>query len=599
MTDLAILAVSRRGALLGERLRSQLGGDLYLPPTLCHESAHRKVFAAGGIQETLREVFPRYRSIALFLPVGAAVRLLAPLLRDKRQDPGVVAVDEAARHAVSLLSGHLGGGNELTKRVAAALGARAVLTTASDVLDLPALDLLGREWGWTIEDADGLTGASAALIEGLPVGVYQDAGEEDWWPQAPLNVHRFATLEALLAGEVATRLIISDRLLPAFADILYRPRTLVAGVGCVRGATAVELDALLEATFRTHHLSPRSLAGIATAEIKRDEAGLHQLAARHGVPLHFYTADELTAAGTPSGPSDSVQRAVGTPGVCEPAALLAAGAEALIVPKTKTARATVAVARIKARSGVGHLSLVGIGPGGNDITARARQALEAAEEIIGYSLYLDQVRAWLPDRIYHASSIGEETERGALALSRLRAGARVALVSSGDAGIYGMAGLVFELLEAEGRPKEVERIEVIPGVTAAAAAAALLGAPLMSDFATISLSDLMIPWETIERRLEAVAAADMVIALYNPSSARRRARFQQACALLLRHKPPDTPVGMVRNAGRPGQQARLTILDRLAEEPIDMLTVVLVGNSATVCVGGRLVTRRGYARREP
>lgn len=594
MSDLAMLAVSQRGALLGEKLRTRMGGDLYLPPALAGEQSYS--FDPGGIKDTLRHAFGRYRSIVLFLPVGAAVRLLAPLLEDKRQDPGVVAVDEAGAHAVSLLSGHIGGGNDLTRQVAEILGARPVITTASEVLGLPALDLLGRPWGWTLEDRGGLTRASAALLAGKPVGVYQDAGEEEWWERAPSNMHRVKTVGDLMEADVAARLAITDRLLPpsAAVDVLYHPRTLVAGVGCVRGATAEEMEILLSQTFRTHGLSLHSLSGLATADLKRDEQGIHDLAARHEVPVHFYSAEELSAAGAPSGVSEEVQRVVGAPGVCEPAALLASGGERLIAAKTKTSRATVAIARKEVRPAVGHLAIVGIGPGGKDITVRARETLGRAEEIIGYRLYLDQVRTLFPDRVYHESSIGEETERCTLALERMRAGARVALVSSGDAGIYGMAGLVFEILAAEGRTEDVGQIEVVPGVTASQAAAALLGAPLMSDFATISLSDLMIPWETIERRLEAVAAADMVIALYNPSSTRRRARFERACTVLRQHKAAETPVGIVRNAGRPGEEARVTTLGRLAEEPIDMLTVVLVGNSATTCVGGRLITRRGY-----
>ena len=171
----------------------------------------------------------------------------------------------------------------------------------------------------------------------------------------------------------------------------------------------------------------------------------------------------------------------------------------------------------------GTLTVVGIGPGApEDMTLRARTALERAEAVVGYGLYLDMLRPWLRQKQYYASLIGEEAARCRLAINLMRAGKQVALVSSGDAGIYGMAGLVFELLAEEGAPADMERVTVVPGVSAAQAAAAALGAPLMSDFATISLSDLMTPWEVIEQRLQAAAGADLVVALYNPASKRRQ-----------------------------------------------------------------------------
>jgi len=243
----------------------------------------------------------------------------------------------------------------------------------------------------------------------------------------------------------------------------------------------------------------------------------------------------------------------------------------------------------------GRLTVVGLGPGAlEDLTERGRQALQAAEVVVGYHSYLDQVRPWLGPKAYHGSPIGDEIERCALALTLARSGCRVALVSSGDAGIYGMAGPVLELLAAAEATLDPVAVEVIPGVSAANAAAALLGAPLMSDFAVISLSDLLTPWELIKRRLDAVGAADLVVALYNPASARRRDHLARAQQILLRYRPAETPVGLVRNASRPGQVVTVTDLEHLLDHSVDMLTVVIVGNCATIRVGDRLVTRRGY-----
>lgn len=244
----------------------------------------------------------------------------------------------------------------------------------------------------------------------------------------------------------------------------------------------------------------------------------------------------------------------------------------------------------------GHLAIVGLGPGGEELlTPRARRALEAAEVVVGYRAYLDLLRPWLRGVEYRGSDLGEEVARARAAVELARAGRRVALVSSGDAGIYGMAGPVFEVLAERGwREGDPPAVEVEPGVSAAQAAAALLGAPLMSDFAAISLSDLLTPWETIERRLEAAGMGDFVVALYNPRSARRQQGLVRAREILLRWRPASTPVGVVRNAAREGQSVLLTDLGGLIDAPVDMLTIVIVGNSATFRVGNRLVTRRGY-----
>lgn len=624
MNPLAIFAVSRKGAQLAGRLRLHLGADVYVPQAdSLPQGQGTYVYGAGGIRAALAEAFPRYRSIVMVLPVGAAVRLLAPLLVDKRRDPAVVALDEAGAHAIALVSAHLGGANDLARQVAAAVGARPVITTASEVLGSLALDLLGRDWGWTIEDSSGLTRASAALLSGDPVGAYQDAGEEEWWQRAPRNLVRYPSFEALMEEPVAARLVISDctafpppisqsagRITPSRGErgasvagpdpsapptVVYRPKTLVVGVGCVRGASADEIDELIRTTLHRHGLALASVRELATIEIKRDEPGIGELAGRYGWPVRFFGADELVAAGTPSGPSPAVQRAVGASGVCEPAALRAAGAATLLAPKTRTDRVTVAVARASAGSTAGRLAVVGLGPGAREeVTERALRALEDADAVIGYHGYLDQVRPWLGPKQYHGSAIGEEVDRARLAIALARAGGRVALVSSGDAGIYGTAGIVFELLAELGEADGAAAIEVIPGVSAAQAAAALLGAPLMSDFAAISLSDLMTPWPTIERRLEAAASSDLVIALYNPSSSRRRAQLGRAVEIVLRYRPPETPVGLVRNAYRPGQRVIVTDLGFVLDESVDMLTIVLIGNSATIRIGERLVTRRGY-----
>jgi len=242
----------------------------------------------------------------------------------------------------------------------------------------------------------------------------------------------------------------------------------------------------------------------------------------------------------------------------------------------------------------GTLWVVGLGPGDESLLApAARRALEEAEIVVGYRGYLALVAHLLQGKEVEAFPLGAEMERAQRALTLAASGRRVALVSSGDAGIYGMASPLLELwTEREGGPD----VQVVPGVPALAAAAALLGAPLGQVFAVVSLSDILTPWEAIARRLEAAAIADFVIVLYNPRSGRRTWQLQEARRILLEHRSPGTPVGVVRRAYREGQQVHITTLGELDAGQVDMETLVIVGNSQTRAGRGRLVTPRGYWR---
>ncbi len=242
---------------------------------------------------------------------------------------------------------------------------------------------------------------------------------------------------------------------------------------------------------------------------------------------------------------------------------------------------------------------MGIGPGDlNQLTPRARNALAEADVVVGYATYVRLIAPLLEGKRVIGSGMTREQERCRLALRLAREGRQVVLVSGGDPGIYGMAGPMLELIGREATPGGAGpsdfELEVIPGITAASAAAGALGAPLANDFGVVSLSDLLVPWEVIARRLEALAAADLVIALYNPRSSRRFEQLNRACGILLRHREPGTPVGVVRKAGQPAEEVQITTLGALAETTVDMNTTVIVGNSSTRVVNGWLVTSRGY-----
>jgi cobalt-precorrin 5A hydrolase / precorrin-3B C17-methyltransferase len=518
---------------------------------------------AGRAGDVVPARWAEVDAFVLFLATGAAVRIVAPLLADKATDPAVVCVDEAGRYAVALCGGHAGGANALARSVAAALGATPVVTTATDAMAVPALDQLP---GFVA--TGDVAGVTTALLDGRRPVV---AAELPWPAPFP-------------SGDGPERIVVSDRVVaPAPGVVALHPPSLVVGVGASSTAPA-EAAATLLATALAGLARP-SVAEVATIDRRAGDPVVTSL----GLPVRSFSASALAAVDVPT-PSEAVRAAVGTPSVAEAAALLAAGAGAeLVVPKLVGREATVAIAR--RRRPRGHLSVVGLGPG--DVAHRtpaAEAAVRGAEVVIGYGPYVDACADLLTAaQEVVRSPIGDETVRAKQAVAEAGAGRRVALVCSGDAGVYAMASLTLEVAGDAGVD-----VEVVPGVTAALAASALLGAPLGHDHVIISLSDLLTPWTAIESRLRAAAEADLVVALYNPRSRGRTWQFDAACDILRASRPAGTPVGVVTDASRPAQSVQLTTLEAVDAGTVGMTTCVIVGSSTTRVIGGRMVTPRGY-----
>ncbi len=394
--------------------------------------------------------------------------------------------------------------------------------------------------------------------------------------------------EGAPAATGGARIVVTDRVEDATARIV--PRTLVVGIGSARGVPASAVTDTLRHVLHTHRLDPLAVRAYASVDRKADEPGI--LAAIAPAPLRTYPAAVLAAVDVPN-PSEVVRAEVGTASVAEAAALHAAAelgggaAVELVAPKAKGESVTIAVARIRPR---GRLALVGLGPGADDLRVpRAAAELRRASVVVGLDQYVEQIRHLLrPGTQVHASGLGEEEQRAADAVALAGKGHAVALIGSGDAGIYAMGS---PALEAAGPDVEVVGV---PGVTAALAAAALLGAPLGHDHVLISLSDLHTPWSMIERRVAAAAAADLVTCFYNPRSRDRYWQLAAALDAFRPHRPADTPVGAVRQAARPGQRVWTSPLSAFDPTEVDMLTTVIVGASTTRMAAGRMVTPRGY-----
>jgi cobalt-precorrin 5A hydrolase / precorrin-3B C17-methyltransferase len=591
----AIVVLGPSGAALGRQVRELLpGARLHGPHAVPGE--WDEVY--DRLVPHLRELFTAGRPIVGLCASGILIRALAPLIDDKRAEPPVVALAEDGSVAVPLLGGHHGA-NVIARALATATGGVAAITTAGDLKLGLALD--EPPPGWKIPNPEGVKPIAAALIAGTPVALHDELGCADW-----LRAGNIAWADD---GDLAVR--ITDRRVASGETVqLFHPPVLTIGIGCERGCPADEIAALAAECLTAAKLAPEAVGAVVSVDLKLDETGVHALAERLGVPARFFPAARLLDE-TPrlTERSEAAFRATGCWGIAEGAALAAAGAGgALVVTKRKSRGATCAIARapspIDANTigqGRGRLAIVGIGPG--DAVWRTPEAsalIANASDVVGYGLYLDLLGV-AAHKTLHRSAIGAETERARLALDLAAAGRLVALVSSGDAGIYGLATLVFELLDgSERRDWAAVELIVSPGVSAMQAAAARAGAPLGHDFCAISLSDLMTPWPVIRARIEAAAAGDFIVALYNPRSARRRQGLAEAAAILAAHRAAMTPVLIARNLGRGGETCRVTTLAALAEAEVDMLTVFIVGSSTTRVIAGatpRLYTPRGYATR--
>ena len=612
----------------------------------------------------LRTAFESCDAVVAFLAIGATVRSLAPVLGHKSTDAPVVCIDESLRHAIALLGGHHGA-NTLAERVAELLGCTPVITTASDTAGTQALDSYGADLGFTIENPDQLAPIGTALLSGAPVALRGT----DTWPLPVLNaaggearavitvsdlvdadsiatgdgsgtraetlVYRPPSLGEAGAGNSAGDADGAGTSGPAdgassdladpgpgagVAKLVYRPPSLVVGVGASRGVSAEEVLDAVDRALAGGGLSPASVARLASVDAKADEVGILEAARRRGWQVVFHPAEVLAEIEVPN-PSAVVLAEVGTASVAEAAARYDGPNRPLaelVVPKTKSVpagieppagmatatpaglaaepvrpslapMATAAVARLAPR---GRLALIGLGPGARDLLPpRAVAELRRASVVIGLDQYLDQIRDLLrPGTEVRATGLGSEEARARDAVRTAREGRAVALVGSGDSGLYAMASPALDLFA------DLDDVDVVgvPGITASLAASNILGAPLGHDHAVISLSDLHTPWPAIERRVKAAAEGDFVTVFYNPRSKGRGWQLGHALGILKQHRPPTTPVGCVRDASRPGERAWISTLSEFDPADVDMYTIVLVGSTHTRVAAGRMVTPRGY-----
>ena len=565
------------------------------------ESSQVNLMAFDQLSAAMVAHFTQKRPLIVLCASGIVVRILAPVLQDKYRETPVVVVAEDASCVIPLLGGHRGA-NILAHRVAKILGILPSITTASDLLLGFSLDQMPT--GWRMKNRQYLPIQMRALLAGKTLSVANNV------PQNFLQKPFFTSTDTPADAQI----IISDQAQHETQKLVFCPPTLLLGIGCERHCCPDHLEQFIVKVFEEQNLSIDSIAAITTVTLKADEDAIQALATKLGVPILLFSPDQCEAMTSQvSDASEIVFAEIGCHSVAEASALAALpnrdinkkNHNLLIVRKQKSAHATMAVVRRPGHADalatlqgkkLGKLYIVGLGPGDHQHhTIGLGTALQEAQIVVGYDLYLTLIA----DQIGHAQHItrplGAEQERVDIAIQHAHDGQCVALVCSGDPGIYALASLVYERLSTWTERPQFS-LQVLPGITAMQAAAAKLGAPLGHDFAAISLSDLLTPAEVIRQRLHAAGKGDFVISLYNPQSFTRRILLQEAKQILQIYRPDRTPVAICRNITRQDESIIITTLAEFDTESVDMLSLVMIGNSMTQSGHSprSLFTPRGY-----
>ena len=565
------------------------------------------------------------------------IRGVAKSISDKKTEPALVAVAEDGSAVVPLLGGHHGA-NDMARKISELLGVDPAITTSGDIRFGISLDEPPE--GFVLANPEDVKEFSVSMLAGESLMISSDENHScldyvrgiktigsdhkqvfyNWLKVSNLPFSAFENLQISLTSKAVSG---------SKEHLVYHPKTIVVGVGCERGTDPEELISLVRNTLKKNMIAPESVAAVVSIDLKSDEPAIHALTEKlvdkpgESSPARFFDAAVLEEQ-TPKlrNPSKAVFKEVGCHGVAEGAALAAAGKSGkLVIPKKKSKHATCAVAESaelidpqKTGKSQGTLFIVGTGPGSPKWRLpEAEEMLKNSSDWVGYGLYLDLIADLNKNRFgkekhrLHRFELGQEEKRVRHALNLAAQGKIVALISSGDPGIYAMATLVFEMLERTDtepdKHSEWSRIRVVstPGISAMQAAGALAGAPLGHDFCSISLSDLLTPWDTIKSRIIAAAKSDFVIAFYNPVSSKRINQLSEAHEILLKHRSPDTPVILAHNLGRSGERVNVVTLACMEPSEVNMLTVVIVGSSQSKKIqlpNGvvRVYTPRGYQK---
>ncbi len=562
-----VFYLSERGKSLAEKLKALL--------------KEIKIFRLDT--ELISRNWQKDKILIFICACGIVVRKIASFIREKEEDPGVLVINETGNYVIPILGGHRVKANEIAQKIADFFSAQAIITTASDSLSLIPLDLWIKEKGFLIKNPHLLPGIMA---------LFNQKGTLKLYKEKAIKIPLFKGAYEVEKIEEAEIVITNRRIGKPKKQLILIPKNLWLGIGFHENIKETYLEEAIKKVLEESELEEGALKGIATLDKKATHPVLLSFCASKNLKLVSFSKEELEKVKALT-PSKRVCEAVGVESVSEQAVLLASKGT-LLVPKRIFPDLTIAVAeedyQVK-----GKLYVVGTGPGDiNYLTLKALQVLREVEVIVGYRTYIKLLEPLFYNKEVYSFSMTEEIERAKKAIAEALIGKKVALISGGDPGIYGMAGLVLEILAFN---KVSIDVEVIPGISALNACSALIGAPLMNDFAVISLSDRLTPWNEIEKRLELFAQLDIPLVVYNPKSQKRVNQFLRAWEILKSFRSPDTVVAVVVSATRESQKIYLTTLKELKEDWIDMHSTLIVGSSQSFFFGKWFITSRGYKKK--
>ncbi len=597
MKGIAIGLSNTSKVILKRLKKTEFIDEIYIASSTYEEKSKNNIIPSVKPKEVLKEQWKDLDLIIFIGSIGASIRLINSFLTTKDKDPGVIVIDNKCSKIVPLIGLHQSNTQNIAYQIANLLGGEIIETNNSIDQNFLNLDAFGNQWGWK---------RSGKIKDWSELIIKQAKNEKIFCKQLSGN-SLWKTSES---GEIINQINEKEIEKPdsTFHVSIFEnnkrnwhPPVLWIGIGCERNTSKELIANSLNNFLESGNLSQQSIAGFATIDIKKDEKAILELSEEKNLPIKFFSNEDLSTIIVPN-PSKVVQKEIGTPSVAEASCLLAAGKESQLIKekkifKNQSGAVTIAVAESKNQYNPTHgeIHIIGSGPG--DIaflTSNTKKTLSKCTVWIGYKMYLDLIKSLKrSDQVLIESKLTEEKERCIKAIKLAEEGIKVALISSGESGFYGMAGLLLELLQKikkEYRPY----FQVHPGISSVQLAAAISGAPLTNDFCSISLSDKLTPWSLIEKRIEGALVGDFVIALFNPQSIERNWQLKSVIDLCLQSRHGDTPVLVARQVGRENQSKKFFTLNTIPFKEIDMLSIIIIGNSQTTLIDEIFLTPRGY-----
>ena len=586
--------------------RSNFIDEFYLGSTSIKDDQNLEGFKILNINKYLKENWRKVNVFIFIGSIGATTRLISSFVSNKEIDPGVIVTDKRGSKIIPLLNLHHSQTKNIALKINNFIGGEIIETNNSSVENLLNLESFGKNWGW-LRSGSKENWSKLVINQSKKqiISFKQSSGNKLWKRcKSSRGLYQIGDLDDI-SDEGSTFYVGIQK----YYQTTWHPPTLWLGIGCERNTNKKFIQDSLNHLLHDNNISVLSIAGIATVDLKKDEKAILDIAKDNQWPIKFYTAKQLSKVSVPN-PSQAVFDEICSYSVAEASCLNASGKGAkLLIEKhiftnknssgDRAGAVTLAIAESKNQFAPsrGHIHVIGSGPGDLSLlTIDAKIALSECPVWIGYKMYLDLLDPLLrEDQIRIDSEITEEKKRCEKAISLAQEGIKVALVSSGDSSIYGMAGLLLELIQNLDkliRPS----FTIHPGISCMQLAASLAGCPLMNDFCTISLSDKLTPWEIIEKRIIGALLGDFVVAIFNPQSKERNWQLKKTIKMFLEKRQKNTPVLIARQVGRKDQKISFSTLEDFPTGQIDMLTLIIVGNSKTKIVDNKFISPRGYLK---